>query len=323
MSLEWLDTYQIDESLVRSTGAPQYPVIAWNTMEYGGMVAEVEKLDGFDCLLPWPVEAVKFGRGAKATRKDCYATRSAEIAILATKTRWYDRATGERIDGYREGAYSRLQLLALVKGGGDKPYMLTVKGVAAGLLAKALTAVRQGPIAAGRRATGKPLAEATFWVTLRAAPAMTVGQQQATEIVPPAIELPGKGEDPLQWLGARYIGPELLAVVNSLAEEATTWANSDAGGNGHGAHEATAPAAAWHAPEEPDDLYPPDDFDALPSASAEPAQAQALATAGKAMFWDLARARGLAGNSQTEIMARAAEVSGNWTAAIAWLQGGA
>ncbi len=321
MSLEWLVGYEVDEALVRSTGAPQYPVIAWNTQEYGGLVAEVEKLDAFDALLPWTVEAVRFGRGAKATRKDCYGSRRAEIAILATKTKWFDRATGERIDGYREGAYSRLQLLALVKDGGETPYLLTVKGVAAGMLAKALTAVRQGPIAAGRRAAGKPLAEATFWLTIYAAPAITVGQgANSSEIVPPAIELPGKGADVMAWLGARFIGPELLAVVNSLVEEVTTWQNSD-GGNGHEATHAPSAPAAWHGPEEPDDAFPPDDdFDGLPSASNAPAQAAALTAAGKDLFWSLARAKGLAGNTQAEIMARAAEVSGDWSGAVAWLQ---
>lgn len=328
MSHEWLDSYEIDSALVRSTGAPQYPVAAWNH-EYGGFVAEVDKVDGFDCLLPWPVETVKFGRGAKATKKDCYAARRVDVAVLATKTRWFDRATGERVAGYQDNAYSRLQLLALVKNADGSPFLLSFKGVAAGELSKALTAVRRGPIAAGRRATGKNLAEAAFWLTIYAGDAMTVGAQQATEITPPRIELPGKGEDPVEWLGARYIGPALLAAVNELAEQATTWADSDgAGGNGHEAHEeaAHAPRAAarppWLAPEEPDDLYPPDDdFDALPSASAEPAQAAALATAGKDLFWNLARAKGLTGNTQTEIMARAAEVTKDWTAAIAWLQG--
>lgn len=335
MSFEWVDSYRIDESLVRSTGAPQYPVAAWNH-EFGGFVAEVDKVDSFDALLPWNVETVKFGRGAKATRKHCYAARRVDVAILATKTKWFDRATGERVPDYRDGAYSRLQLLALVKGGGESPYLLSFKGVAAGELSKQLTAFRRGPIAAGRRATGKPLAEATFWLEIYAGEPVTVGQQQATEITPPRVELPGKGDDALAWLGARYVGPELLAVVNSLAEEATAWATSDAGaGNGHSEHEPEAAvpltpatngrqqaAPAYQVPEEPEDLYPPDDdFEELPSASQEPAQAAALATAGRDLFWGLARAKGLGGNTQTEIMARAAEKAGDYTGAIAWLQG--
>jgi hypothetical protein len=328
MSLEWLDTYQIDEGLVRSTGAPQYPVAAWNH-EFGGFVAEVDKIDGFDCVLPWPVETVKFGRGAKATRKECYATRRADVAILATRTRWFDRATDERLPDYREGAYSRLQLLVLVKDADGGPFLLSFKGVAAGEMAKALTAVRRGPIAAGRRATGKNLAEAAFWLTIYAGEAVTVGAQQATEITPPRVEMPGKGEDAVQWLGARYIGAALLIGVNELADEVNSWANSDAGGaNGHESHEGGAhtPSAtarpAWLAPEEPEDAFPPDDdFDGLPSASQEPAQRAALAGAGKDRYWDLARAKGLYGNTQAEIMARAAEVSGDWTGAIAWLQG--
>lgn len=328
MTLEWLDGYQIDAALVRSTGAPQYPVAAWNH-EYGGFVAEVDKIDGFDALLPWPVETVKFGRGAKATKKDCYAARRVDVAVLATKTRWFDRATGERVAGYQENAYSRLQLLALVKGAEGGPFLLSFKGVAAGELSKALTAVRRGPIAAGRRATGKDLAEAAFWLTIYAGEAMTVGAQQATEITPPRIELPGKGDDLVQWLGARYIGPALLAVVNELAEEATTWADSDGagGGNGHEAHEEAghAPSAArpaWLTPEEPDDAFPPDDdFDALPSAAQEPAQKAALALSGKDRFWQMALARGLADSSEVAVMARAAEVGKDWTGAIAWLQG--
>jgi hypothetical protein len=292
-------------------------------MEFGGLVAEVEKIDGFDAVLPWPVEVVKFGRGAQATRKECYATRRAEIAVLASKTRWFDRATNERLPDYRDGAYSRLQLLALVRDAAGGPFLLTFKGVAAGLLSKQLTAVRRGPIAAGQRAAGKPLAEASFWLTITAGAPMTVGQQQATEIIPPVLELPGRGEDALQWLGARYIGPEGLALVNSLAEEVNAWAASDGGGNGHDEHEAAAAAsaaAAWHAPEEPDDAFPDDGFDGLPSASTEPAQRQALALAGKDLFWNLARAKGLAGNTQVEIMARAAEVGKDWTGAIAWVQ---
>lgn len=331
MTLEWLDTYQIDQALVHTTGAPQYPVIAWNTMEFGGWVAEVEKVDNFDALLPWQVEAVKFGRGARATRLECYTARRAAVAILASKTKWFDRATGERLPDYREGAYSRLQLLALVKDGGNTPYLLTTKGVAAGLLAKALTAVRRGPIAAGRRASGKELAEAAFWLTIYAAPTLAVGKDQTTEIVPPAVEMPGKGEDPLQWLGARYIGSELLAAVNGLAEEAATWAVSDAGGgNGHGGQQGAAPLAAasnaGHGWDEPDDAFPPDyapddPFDALPSASREPAQAQALATAGKDLFWNLARGQRREGAADVAMMAKAAEMTGDWSMAIAWLQG--
>lgn len=328
MSHEWLDSYDVDESLVRSTGAPMYPIAAWNH-EAGGLVGEVTKLDEFDVMLPWPVKSVKFGRGQKAQFKDCYVAQRAEIAVLATRTRWFDRLTGARVDGYQDGAYSRLQLLALVKDGGSTPYMLSFKGVAAGLLSKALTTVRRGPIAAGRRATGKPLSEATFWLTLYAGDPMTVGKDQATEITPPGIELPAKGEDAVNWLGARFVGSKLLAVVNDLAEEATTWAASDSGAGHEEAH-GLAPAIgnggyrhdAWAGPEEPDGIFPEDDpFDALPSASQEPAQAAALATAGKDLFWNLARAKGLAGNTQTEIMARAAEVTKDWTAAIAWLQG--
>lgn len=326
MSLEWLDGYDVAESLVRSTGAPMYPMAAWNH-EAGGLVGEVSKLDEFDVMLPWPVTKVKFGRGQKAQIKECYTANRAEIAVLATRTRWFDRATGERVDGYQDGAYSRLQLLALVKDGGSTPYLLSFKGVAAGLLSKALTAVRRGPIAAGRRATGKPLSEATFWLTLYAGAPMTVGKDQATEITPPGIELPAKGEDAVTWLGARYIGARLLAVVNDLAEEATTWANSE-GGGGHEEEHSAAPAGgngyhsdAWAGPEEPDGIFPlDDDFDSLPSASAAPAQAAALLSAGAGQFWSIVHAKGIADSNVTAAMAQAAELSKNWTGAIAWAQ---
>lgn len=325
MTMEWLDTYQIDEALVRGTGAPMYPMAAWNH-EAGGLVGEVQKLDEFDVMLPWPVKAVKFGRGQKAQIKECYAANRAEIAVLATRTRWFDRLTGERVDGYQDGAYSRLQLLALVKDGGSTPYLLSFKGVAAGMLSKALTAVRRGPIAAGRRATGKPLAEASFWLTLYAGPPMTVGRDQATEITPPGLELPAKGEDAVTWLGARFIGSKLLAVVNELAEEATAWAASD-GGGGHEAEHEAAPAGgngyheAWTAPEEPDGIFPEDDpFDALPSASQAPAQAAALASAGAGQFWAIIGSKGLGNSNVAAAMAQAAELSKNWTGAIAWAQ---
>lgn len=318
--MDWLAEYRIDGALVHSTGTPQYPVIAWNH-EFGGLVAEVEKLDGFDAMLPWPVETVRFGRGAKATRKECYGARRAEIAILATKTRWFDRATGERVAGYQDGAFSRLQLLALVKGAESGPFLLSFKGVAAGELSKALTAVRRGPIAAGRRATGKDLAEAAFWLTIYAGKPQTVGQQQATEITPPHVEMPGKGDDALDWLGARYIGPQLMAVINGLASEVTAWATSDGATNGHDQAPAASSGALrpepWLAPEEADDAAD-DPFDALPSHDRS-----AYSKTGADLFWATARGKGRADESQVAIMAKAAQLTGDWSMAQAWLEGSA
>jgi hypothetical protein len=136
------------------------------------------------------------------------------------------------------------------------------------------------------------------------------------------VALPEKGEDPVDWLGARFVGPDLLATVNSLAEEATAWSASDGHGNGHEAYEAAAPRPPWLAPEEPEDAFPPDDdFDALPSAAREPAQAAALTLAAKDLFWSIARQRGREGGAEVAMMARAAELTGDWGAALTWLQG--
>jgi len=195
-------------------------------------------------------------------------------------------------------------------------------------MAKALTAVRRGPIAAGRRATGKNLAEAAFWLTIYAGEAVTVGAQQATEITPPRVDLPGKGADALQWLSARYIGPELLIGVNELADEVNDWANSDGNGaNRHETHEegGHTPSATtrppWLAPEEPGDAFPPDDdWDTLPSASQAPAQAAALASAGEGQYWTLARQRGRQDRADVAMMAKAAGMTGDWAPALAWLQ---
>ncbi|MFZ2488964.1 MAG: hypothetical protein WAZ19_12700 [Anaerolineae bacterium] len=322
MTHDWLEGYEIDRSLVNTTGAPMYPVAAWNH-DYGGLVAEVEKVDSFDAVLPWQVEAVRFGRGAKATRKECYVTRQADVAVLTTRTRWFDRGTGERIEGYREGAYSRLQVLALVKGGGDNPYLLTFKGVAAGEFSKALTALRRGPIAAGRRATGKLLAEGAFWLTIYAGEAVTVGAQQTTEITPPRMELPVKGDDVMAWLAARYIGPEWLAVVNALAEEASAWASGDAGPV-HEDYDNTAAlpvpeAAPWIDPTPwSDDAESDADalFDSIPAHDRS-----AYGKTGGELFWLLAKGKRAENSNDTALMARAAELTGDWAAAIAWVQG--
>lgn len=319
MTHDWLEGYAIDDALVNPTGAPMYPVAAWNH-EYGGLVAEVDKVDSFDAVLPWNVEPVRFGRGAKAARKECYVTRRAEVAILTTRTRWFDRTTNERIAGYREGAYSRLQLLALVREGGATPYLLSFKGVAAGELSKALTALRRGPLAAGRRVTGKPLVEGAFWLTIYAGDAMTVGTQQSTEITPPHVELPAKGGDAMDWLGARYIGAEWLAVVNGLAEEAGAWASNDAGPTHEEQEAADLPVAGVEPWGEPTPWADEDDadalFDSLPSH-----ERSIYDKTGADKFWTIARSKRVDGRNDTALMARAAELTGDWNAAIAWING--
>ena len=227
MGNAWLDSYNLDGDLVQTITTPAYPYVAWSLNE-AAWLCEVDKADTFDLVLPWPQETVRFGKGAKKKEVDCYLSPVARVCILAERTRWFDRLSGERVAGYQEGAFSKLHLLALVEGATAVPVVLTIKGVSAGELSKQLTTLRRNVIATARRKLSKSsLSEAGFWLTLRAGQSMIVGAVQQVEITPPFLELPGKGDDLAEWLGARFVGPEVLEVVNALADEVRGWRDAD------------------------------------------------------------------------------------------------
>lgn len=305
---EWLSSYDLDQGLVQTITAPAYPFIAWSINE-AAWVAEVDKCDSFDLVLPWNVEEVVFGRGHKRTKKECYVSPAARVCILAERTRWFDRVTGERIAGYREGAYSKLHLLALVEDATAVPVVLTIKGVAAGELSKQLTALRRNVIATARRKLNKPsLSEAGFWLTLRAGQPMMVGAQQQTEITPPMLELPGKGTDLAEWLGARFVGPAILDLVNALADEVKAW-RDDAGHAGpEGDDEAQAAAPSTNGEPHDEDL-----------PGEPPSEPYRMTPVDE--FWGKAGLLGLQNHPLIPGLAQSAVSSGNWAWAIAALDG--
>ena len=330
MGNTWLSGFNLDSGLVATITTPAYPIVSWNLGE-ASWLGEVAKCDEFDLILPWPQEEITFGKGSKKTRKECYVSSSGQFCILAERTRWFDRLTNERIGGYREGSYSKLQLLVLVRDASPVPVMLTIKGVSAGELSKQLTTLRRSVMATARRKLGQPnLSEAGFWLTLRAGQSRTVGTVQTQEITPPDLELPGKGVDDLaDWLGKRFVGPEVLELVNSLADEVRAWRDADADHAGHEPEDEEQPAAQVngnsHSPkvEVVGVMVPkvevvgvvenhPDEFDELPSASAQPAMQ-------KVLFYSRVKTLGLESSSIARDKADRAEASGDWGAALRWL----
>lgn len=316
MGNAWLDSYNLDGDLVQTITTPAYPYVAWSLNE-AAWLCEVDKADTFDLVLPWPQETVRFGKGAKKKEVDCYLSPVARVCILAERTRWFDRSTNERVAGYQDGAYSKLHLLALVEGATAVPVMLTIKGVSAGELSKQLTTLRRNVIAVARRKLGKSsLSEAGFWLTLRPGQAMMVGAQQQTEVTPPFLELPGKGDDLAEWLGKRFVGPEVLEIVNALADEVRGW-RDDTGHAGpeDGDLEAQPPAPVTYSDngysnhndqaEDLEDSPPPGPYQMTPADT----------------FWGKAGLLGLQGHPLIPGLAQSAAQAGNWDWAIAALDG--
>lgn len=325
MGNTWLSGFNLDSGLVATITTPAYPIISWNLNE-ASWVADVDKCDEFDLVLPWPQEEVTFGKGSKKTRKECYVSLAGQFAILAERTRWFDRQTNERITGYREGSYSKLQLLVLVRDATAVPVMLTIKGVSAGELSKQLTTLRRSVMATARRKLGQSnLSEAGFWLTIRAGKARTVGTVQTQEITPPDLELPGKGDELAEWLGKRFVGPEVLEIVNALADEVRAWRDADSEHAGHDEgdeEQPTAPTSAavngngnGHQPETPKPApaqVEPDEFDSLPSATTSPGMQ-------KVLFYSKVKTLGLESSSIVRDKADRAEASGDWAGALAFL----
>ena len=178
-------------------------------------------------------------------------------------------------------------------------------------------------MATARRKLGQPnLSEAGFWLTLRAGQSRTVGTVQTQEITPPDLELPGKRDDLADWLGKRFVGPEVLELVNSLADEVRAWRDADADHAGHDPDDEEQPAASTstavsgngHRPEEPKPAptVEPDEFDSLPSASTSPGMA-------KILFYSKVKTLGLESSSIVRDKADRAEASGDWAGALAFL----
>ena len=233
MGNTWLAGFNLDSGLVATITTPAYPIISWNLNE-AAWLADVDKCDEFDLVLPWPQEEVAFGKGSKKTRKECYVSPTGVFCVLAERVRWFDRQSNERITGYRDGSYSKLQMLVLVRNATAVPVMLTIKGMSAADLSKQLTTLRRSVMATARRKLGQPnLSEAGFWLTICAGQSRTVGTVQTQEITPPNLPLPGKGDDLADWLGKRFVGPEVLELVNSIADEVRAWRDTDADHPGH------------------------------------------------------------------------------------------
>ena len=93
MDNSWVDSVALDDALIQPIGGSMYPWAAWNHGE-AGFVAPVDKIADFDLTLPWQQKDVVFGRGVNSNHELCYVTGSALVAILATRTTWYNSEFG-------------------------------------------------------------------------------------------------------------------------------------------------------------------------------------------------------------------------------------
>jgi hypothetical protein len=206
-----------------------------------------------------------------------------------------------------------------------KPILLTFKGVAAGEMSKQLNALRRGPIAFAQRQTGRPLSEAAFWMEIYAGPPKMVGSSHKVEIIPPLIRLPERGVDVMAWLGERFVGPEVQAVINLLAPEIVEWRPTKHSGGTNGER----PAPGREVDEIPmftggsleqviagqhNGISSDAEFDALPGHARS-----AYVPTAQDHFWSKAGEMGLREDGATKVMAKAAMMTGDWTMALTWL----
>lgn len=304
-----------------SGGRPRFPIVQWSH-KGRSMLAEVDGLGSFGMVLSWPTDEATFGSGAKSTKKLCYMTDQADFCILALRERWFMRGTEEEVSGYVDGAYSKLHVLCIPRDADEPaPVVLTLKASAAGTFRKQYGAYKRTVLQPAGRLAGRDLSPSAFWLTIRVGPPQWVGTgANQVETTPPELVLPPAGADLLTWLGERFVGEFVIARSKSIAGEIEAWIGEDPK-----PHEPTqAPdRAAGHpqngtassVPVGNDSQHPepkPDEFDNLPSASAEPGMQ-------KVLFYSRVKTLGLENSAAVRAHADKAEASGDWGGALVFL----
>lgn len=241
---------------------PQYPTIQWSHNP-GGWLLPCDRAEEFDVTLPWERRTVRLG----SNEVPCYYSASAEVAILAQVKRWFVTDEDGRLrylEHYEQGARSKSHVMVLVKDAPAVPFVLSFKGMTSadigGQLGKLTSAMKRGNVL-------RPLY--FFWLKLSAGPAQRL--KQGAVVAPALVDLPGKDDDLVEWLKARFTGADFVADVEAVfGDEIREFAqslqrttdNSDEAPNGNGHSNGNG--------------HDGDDFDAMPSATGDRAVALAL-----------------------------------------------
>ena len=296
-----------------SGGRPRFPIVQWSH-KGKSMLAEVEGLGSFGMVLSWPTDEATFGSGAKSTKKLCYMTDQADFCILALRERWFMRGTEEEVSGYVENAYSKLHVLAIPRDADEPaPVVLTLKASAAGAFRKQYGAYKRTVLQPAGRLANRDLSPSAFWLTIKVGAPQWVGTgANQVETTPPELILPSAGADLLTWLGERFVGEFVIAKCKALAGEIEAWIGDDPKPNGPSAtlEPAAGPPTNGNGSHHPEPE--PEEFDGLPSASAEPGMQ-------KILFYSKVKSLGLENSAAVRAHADKAEASGDWGGALVFL----
>ena len=265
MSTDFL-TVDYDPSLTPAVvdAGPMYATIQWNHAPAGWLLP-VERAEEFDATPPagWERRIVTLG----SNKVECYYSPVAEVAILATIKRWFttdEDGKATYLDHYADGARSKTHALAIVKGSPDL-FVLTCKGMSSGDFHSALSKL-QGAMKKANAV--RPLY--FFWLTIQAGEPQRLAK--GATVAPLLLGLPGKTDDVLQWLAARFTGAEFVAEVEAGHRE-TIAEFTKPRTNGHADDEAPAgeaqPPAATNGHAAPPTVTSDDPFNEMKSATAD------------------------------------------------------
>jgi hypothetical protein len=145
-------------------------------------------------------------------------TTSVEAAILAIRSAWVEKQAGVeiRLDGYREGARKRTQMLLLINdpaNGVVGPVKFTTIGTANEELPIAYNALKSTAKAQG----AEPW---MFWVTISAGETQTVGNHNVT-MTPIEVSTPDADA-----LSEAYVGSEIVERIKAMADDIASWATA-------------------------------------------------------------------------------------------------
>lgn len=177
--------------------------------------------DSFDTMLSGQGSAVDvLHAGGTVVRS--YLMDTINVALLAYKKRWYiTDADGNMIylDGYQEGAKSKLQWYALVKELGNEAALISVSGLNAKHLSETVYSFEQKVLRPAMQAAKKRFARYHFWLPLSIAGKVNAPQNQY--ITPPCM---GIDELSLEKVRGLLTGREVAEIAESLMPQAKAWA---------------------------------------------------------------------------------------------------
>lgn len=191
------------------------------------------------------------------------AVLAAQIGLAVIMTRFHWVVRGERgpvvVPEYVDGAKGKVQALCVIKGlSMPTPMMITVSGMAGKHLGQVVRTFRTQIIAPASALKKQAMPLYTFWMPVKAGPAVNVGQSgKQSPITPPvagwdqeAVKDPAKRLDLLRKL---FVGAEVVAFCAEHWQEAQEWA------------QAKAPQQSSGMPDDNgDELPPPPEDDEIP-----------------------------------------------------------